>query len=337
LIWGDRLAFPPSDFRLLRFWSDDFPAARRLPAWTDVLSRMLLKAEVEPLTATPIQIDASLRALPGVHFGAGIFSACITKRTRAIAASDREGFYIIVNTEGPLNVRLPKAEIALDEGDACFLSCAEEAAFLRPTAGRLTCARVDSARMRALVPDIDDCGGLVIRRGNEALRLLTIYLRDMDDNQGLSDAELRTMVVNHIFNLMALVLHSAREAYAGALTPSGMKLRAIKRHIQDNLDDQDLSVARVASASRLSARQVQRLFESEDTTFSEYLLHKRLENVHSVLTDLRQAHRSISDIALAAGFGDVSYFNRTFRNHYGASPTAIRQSAVSRRSLPPMA
>jgi len=48
--------------------------------------------------------------------------------------------------------------------------------------------------------------------------------------------------------------------------------------------------------------------------------------VHAALTDSRQAQRSISEIALASGFGDVSYFNRAFRNHYGASPTAIRRA-----------
>ncbi len=100
--------------------------------------------------------------------------------------------------------------------------------------------------------------------------------------------------------------------------------------MSDNLADQELSTSRVAAASRMSARQVQRLFESDETTFSEFLLLQRLRNVHAALTDSRQAHRSISDIALASGFGDVSYFNRAFRNHYGASPTAIRDRAGHR-------
>jgi len=325
------MAFPPSDFRLLRFWTDDYPAPKRLSAWTEVLSRMLLKAQVEQLADTPFQVDACLRALPGVHFGAGLWSPSVTRRTREIAKADPKGFYIVINTEGLLRVRTAAEEVMLSEGDAVFLTCAQEVSLMRPEPGRLTCARVDPAQFKFLVPDAEDCGGTVIRHGNEALRVLTTYLRDLDDKQGLTNPETRALVVSHIFALIALTLNSARDAAQAskAATPNAARLRAIKQYTAEHLSDQDLSIARVATANRLSSRQVQRLFEADDSTFSEFLLLKRLQSVHAVLTDLRQAHRSVSDIALAAGFGDVSYFNRAFRNHYGASPTAIRHSAAA--------
>lgn len=326
------MAFPPSDFRLLRFWSDDYPAARRLGAWAETLSHMLLKAKVEKLDDAPFHVDACLRALPGVHFGAGLWGPSITRRTRDIVASDAVGFYLLINTEGPLQIRLGEERILLEEGDAIFLTCAQVVEIKRPIAGRLTCARVDSTRFKALVPDADHRGGQVIRHGNEALRGLTTFLRDMDDKQALTGAEMRSLIVAHIFDLLALTLNSGRDAANAHLTasPSAVKLRAIQHFITENLEDQELSIGRTATANRMSARQVQRLFEACDTTFSEYLLSMRLQNVHAVLTDLRQAHRGISDIALAAGFGDVSYFNRAFRNHYGASPTAIRHAAGGR-------
>jgi len=326
------MAFPPADYRLLRFWSDDYPAPRRLSAWTEVLSRMLIKAQVEQLSDAPFQVDACLRALPGVHFGAALWGPSVTRRTKEIARSDSKGFYIVINTEGLLRVRTQEGEVMLNEGDAMFLSCAQEVSLMRPEAGRLTCARIDPAQFKFLVPDAEDCGGTLIRHGNEALRMLMSYLRDLDDKQGLTNAEVRALVVSHIFALIALTLNSARDAAQAskAATPNAARLRAIKQYAAEHLSDQDLSIARVASANRLSPRQVQRLFEADDTTFSEYLLLKRLQSVHAVLTDLRQSHRSVSDIALAAGFGDVSYFNRAFRNHYGASPTAIRHSAAAR-------
>ncbi len=39
------------------------------------------------------------------------------------------------------------------------------------------------------------------------------------------------------------------------------------------------------------------------------------------------ASRKIADIAAAAGFNDLSYFNRTFRRHYDATPSAMRATA----------
>jgi AraC-like DNA-binding protein len=331
------MSFPPSDFRLLRFWSDDYPPDQRLPAWSDALNRMLVKAVVEPLTSTPFQVDASLRALPGVHFGSGLVGASITRRTREIVAADNQDFYILVNIEGPLRIRFPDIEIMLDEGDACFLSCAEEVNFIRPSAGRQTCARFDATRLKSQLSDAADLSRQVIRRGNEALRLFTTYLDDMDDHQSLTGADMRALVVAHIFSLIALVLNSSRDRAGAAVTPTAAKLDTIKKFITDNLADQDLSTARVATMSQMSARQVQRMFEAEETTFSEFLLLKRLQSVHAALMDSRQASRGISDIAFAAGFGDVSYFNRAFRNHYGASPTAIRRSASGNAPLEPTA
>ena len=46
-----------------------------------------------------------------------------------------------------------------------------------------------------------------------------------------------------------------------------------------------------------------------------------------MLTDRRLAERSIISVALDAGFQDLSYFNRTFRRRYGATPSDVRAGA----------
>jgi AraC-like DNA-binding protein len=43
-----------------------------------------------------------------------------------------------------------------------------------------------------------------------------------------------------------------------------------------------------------------------------------------MLTDPRRAGHKISAIALDAGFGDLSYFNRVFRRRYDETPSAAR-------------
>jgi len=61
------------------------------------------------------------------------------------------------------------------------------------------------------------------------------------------------------------------------------------------------------------------------------VLAQRLMRAHALLTDPRHASEKISTIAFDAGFGDVSYFNRVFRERYGDTPSAIR--AVARRAV----
>jgi len=43
-----------------------------------------------------------------------------------------------------------------------------------------------------------------------------------------------------------------------------------------------------------------------------------------MLTDASLASHSISEIAHRSGFNDISYFNRTFRRAFGASPSDVR-------------
>ena len=43
-----------------------------------------------------------------------------------------------------------------------------------------------------------------------------------------------------------------------------------------------------------------------------------------MLSDLRFDRLKVSDIALASGFNEVTYFNRRFRARFGCSPTQYR-------------
>ncbi|HTQ14826.1 MAG TPA: AraC family transcriptional regulator [Rhizomicrobium sp.] len=318
---------PPSDYRLLRFWSDDLPVHQRLAAWRTVLGRKLLRVEIEPLSDQPFQVDASLRALPDFRFGVGLFGPSLSRRTAELVQADNDDVYVLVNLEGPFTVSLAGNDMPLGEGDAIFLSCRQPASFLRPVAGRLLVARFRRAPLADLVSELESCAGRPIRRAVEAVRLLSSALRALDENQGLETEEVRKFVSRQAYDMMALMLNSSRgplEHHAGG--SAAARMRAIRAYIADHLARQDLSVAGVAAAHRVSPRHVQRFFEAEGLTFSEYVLAKRLQHVHAALSDPRQDHRAIGEIALAAGFGDVSHFNRAFRRHYGASPTAVRQS-----------
>jgi len=69
------------------------------------------------------------------------------------------------------------------------------------------------------------------------------------------------------------------------------------------------------------------LFETDGTTFSEFLLGQRLALAYRMLTGPRSGNRPIGSIALDVGFNDLSYFNRTFRRRFGATPSDVRAAA----------
>jgi AraC-like DNA-binding protein len=71
---------------------------------------------------------------------------------------------------------------------------------------------------------------------------------------------------------------------------------------------------------------IRKLFQGEGTSFSEFVLTRRLVRAHRMLTDRRSSGLSIASIAFEAGFGDLSYFNRAFKRCYGATPSEVRDS-----------
>ena len=87
----------------------------------------------------------------------------------------------------------------------------------------------------------------------------------------------------------------------------------------------------VAARHRVNPRYVQRLFEAEGATFSEFVLTERLMRVYQLLADPICQHLKVSEIAYQTGFSDLSYFNRSFRQRFGTTPSDIRMEALGRR------
>ena len=93
------------------------------------------------------------------------------------------------------------------------------------------------------------------------------------------------------------------------------------RHIEIAAEER-LSIARLARGAGLSAYHFLRIFQQlVGTTPHQYVLRTRL---HRAAMLLRGSDRSISEIALEAGFEDLSTFNRRFRRVMGVTPGVYR-------------
>ena len=325
-----KLDAAPSDFRLLRFQSVSFPPSQRAAIWQDVVSRKLVAVEVEQLTNHPYNIDASLRILPHCRFGFAIAGASTFRRTQTAVAKDNDDLLLVVSLEGSCTFANGDSETTLQEGDGYLLSCKATGSFTWTATTRFMCMRLSRARLKPLVQNLSAATGAIGRQETEALRMLTSYLRTLDDAQTLATSELRKLVETHIYELAALAIgaHTAKVLPNQLQGVQAIRHGAIKRYIRQNLEQQHLSVSDVARVHRISPRQLQRVLEAEGTTFSEFLTVSRLDRTHAALSDKRQAHRPVSEIALANGFGDISHFNRAFRRRYGASPSEIRKSSL---------
>ena len=207
-----------------------------------------------------------------------------------------------------------------------LLSCGEAAAFDRKSFGNSFTLRVPRATLEKTVVRIDDALLRPIPGDRGALGLLENYATWLLTAAPSLDQKLLNLSVQHVQDLLALTIGPVAD-FIDSAKMRGLKaarLNLAKSFIVAHSHRRDISISAVAASLNVTPRYVQRLFRDESTTFTKFLLEQRLEKAHLALRDRRLAARAIGAIAFAFGFGDLSYFNRSFRKRYGISPSGLR-------------
>lgn len=296
-----------------------------LDAFREVFGREILGIEIDPLDGHPLNIDVTLRSLPGFAMASGTLSPMRTRHTPA--PLDNDDLILVVLQSGVGEVRQCGRVATINEGEAILTASSSEAIFIGRTATRVINFRLSRSLLAPHVADIDAMVARPIPRDNRVLQLMVGYARMINDQQELATPDLRRMVATHMHSLAAALLGG--ECGLG-LHDQGLRaarLRAIKDDIRDRMGHHDLTIADVARNQQISESYIRQLLAENGTTFTDFVLGGRLARAHRMLVDRRYADHSISAVAYEAGFSDLSYFNRTFRRRYGATPSGIRQGA----------
>jgi AraC-like DNA-binding protein len=318
-----------NDFSIVRFSTDDLPEKDRAAIWREHFGPSVFKVEIEPPPPdTPLKVDMAARSLPGLQLLSGLYTPGRMIRTRRLIADDgNDDFVLRINTSGSVNVSAAGRELEYRCG-AILTNAAEASVLDRPTFGGSTVVRIPRSILSPLVIGIDDIAMRPIPAETDTLKLLIGYANALlTDGTFESPPELRHMVVNQVTDLVALTLGATRDAgniAEGRGLPAA-RLYAAKAYVMENSSLRTLSVADVAKHLGVSSRHVQRLFDSEDTTFSAFLLNHRLACAYRMLCKPQYGHWDIRTIADHVGFSDSSYFGHCFRNLYGSTPGDVRR------------
>ncbi|MGC1352916.1 MAG: AraC family transcriptional regulator [Xanthobacteraceae bacterium] len=139
--------------------------------------------------------------------------------------------------------------------------------------------------------------------------------RDDDDADALEEVALR---------VAGAVTGTLADSNGGRPAPSARdekRISAALRWIEANADE-TLSLSELADVAAMSPYHFLRTFRAVvGITPHQYILHTRLGRA---AVRLRRTSQSISAIAFASGFGDLSTFNRRFQRVMGQSPGAYR-------------
>lgn len=312
-------------YRRLHFSTDDLPAHNRIEEVCEIYGRTIIKHDIEPVGEEPFHFEADLCGVATLGVAAVAISPCrAPRRTEHI---DSDDLTFNVSLGGGRMVQQRGREALVVEGEGVLMTAADPGVVNISRRSRLISLRMPQKMLRPAIADFDGSLLRPIRRDVPALRLLTNYVEAIRSTEALAVPALRHVVVSHICDLVALALGADRDARELAENRGLRAARrtAILRAIEERRGDPGLSASAVAAALGITPRYVHLLLEETGKSFTHHLLEKRLERAAALLRDPRWHHRRIADIAAEAGFTDLSYFSRAFRQRFGATPSDVRR------------
>ena len=110
------------------------------------------------------------------------------------------------------------------------------------------------------------------------------------------------------------------------MTAASAKVMPAVQYIRTHYSDADaMREEKIAAACNMSCSHLRAVFKRETgLTVRDFVIQTRLVAAAYLL---KKTNRSVMDIAMESGFGQISGFNRSFSKTFGQTPTAFRKNS----------
>lgn len=323
-------------FPIQRLSTEDVPHRNRLAFVHDFIGRFVGGLDLRPADRDDIRIDLQAMQLPGgLTIGRTLYPPMRGARTRYLLQDGRENYALTIHrkdcelsVEGRKPIKISAGDIVLVNEAICF-----EFFYGQRMSGDLV--SIDRQLLARLVPGIGIEANYIIPSTSDGLPLLLNYVETLRRNPPKS-VKAGEVASRHIYDLTALVLDGVVRGGADRSENSiaAARLKLIRKDILERLSDHTLHIDDVAQRQGVTPRYIQRLFEGEGTTFTDFVRDCRLDLAFRLLQDREAASSMITAIAYDVGFSDLSSFSRAFRRRFNATPSEIRASIIARQGAP---
>jgi len=300
----------------------------RYEAWREEFGRSWIRADLIPIPNDYVSSEIAVSQLSFVSLGSMRGTPLHMDRRFDLAAQEASSqLFLVLASGSPMRISQRGRSIDLAPGDMALVSSSEQARLTQLMEGNRWSIRIPHRQVADVCRNVED----KIARQIAKSELSNLLLHQVETAHRFGpklDAATNHITAQYLLDLVALSLGAVGDA-AQIATNRGLaaaRLDAIKAEILRCLERPNLRLEHIAAHHAVSSRYVQHLFELRGESFINFVLEQRLLSAYRLLCEPRSKMRKISDIAAAAGFSDISYFNRAFRARFGAAPTDIRAS-----------
>ena len=294
--------------------------------WREQIARHLLGLDFKPLSDAPFKATVQ-PIFQDLRIVRAAFSPGITFRDAELIKKDPDiSFAVLIAQSGNIFVKHHGRDLQLGCGDATLLHSRASGDVGSPEQFSYMPVLIPHAELATRVPRFDDAIARRMPRQSEALQLMRRILRVLKNGRFSREGHLTLR--EHIVDLAALAItshgalgESNLSAVVGAyLTPSSIHRFAL-------LGPGTQPAQGGAELWDLAALSPTAVWRHRGHRSRSHVTELRLKHAFMLLTAQDKSDVRICDIALQAGFSDISHFNRLFRSRFGDTPKGVRAHA----------
>lgn len=307
--------------------TDSVPPRERAEFWADLVSRHVTPIRVEPAGDAPLRcaIRAQEIGAIGVAQVSGMGVRAVHGREHVARASDHV-YAACVHVEGEARLTHGGNSVTLRPGDVFFTDSREPFTFELDRPWRHLVISLPASWLDARLTKRGSLAGVVLR--NHPLSALwASYLAAGYATANDLSPSARALFARQCLELLSDVLEESRPADRSPSDAAREALYATAcRVIATRFAEAELTPADVAQAVGVSSRTLARVFAERGETIMRRVFDERVRQAARLLAAPEAAHRSVTEIAFACGFNDLSHFGRTFARHMHMTPSEWRRA-----------
>lgn len=306
--------------------SEGQPVARSFEYWRAVVSEAVMAVEMQrPCVETPF--NAEIATYKAGEISITAFSSAAHRIVRTdvnLIDVNAENVLLSLQLSGAAEVTQGKTEFLLRPYEVGLIDLRYPFSINFPQ---------DVRRVIAVVPraSLDTtCASVNGRISGPYAEMICAHLLRMHDVAHVTDKEALLLTCN-VQNLLQLALSREGDSRFRPLAAPATNRTADKvaAYIDEHWSDPSLTARKAAQALGVSSRAVHAALHRKDTSFSTLILARRLAESRTRFADASLFNRKICDIVYECGFGDLSHFNRMFKQRFGDTPRQVRTKAGS--------
>jgi AraC-like DNA-binding protein len=302
----------------------------RFDYWHDVACATIVDHDSRPECG--LRFEAQIEAGRLGDFGFVRFTnsaMTISHTARHASHVTSDDLFLCRQIGGALVLEQEARDVHLEAGDMTLLDPTLPYSGNFSSGSNLLVVKLPRRALAARVGRSREMLARVMKPGDAETSLTSSFLGMLPAYLGKMSQTAEKIAMDQTLDLIALslagMMHSCRPRISSARSVVSSAVRAV---VESRLHDQNLTTATVAAAAGVSVRYANAVLAAENSSVARLIQERRLARCRTALDDPFQTHRSVSEIAYAWGFSDMTHFGRCFRKAYGLSPREYRGRAI---------